>query len=282
VDNRTGFRRRGHAYHFEQARRALGAPSEIHHLADVPFPIIHAALGVAACGVAVALRPGLVGLRAATIGISILCLTTGLILVLYDRLVYPAGARPTVEGAALPVAGLGAFSLVLAGTVQIGPRLAAAAVTVAVIGGLPHLSGLRATGQEGWGTRFLRDAAGIAVLVPVLLAGATSDLPITVRLGVVAVGVGLVTLDGLLTEAMRRRQSAALALLVGAVVTGGVWLIDRVNLGTGAKAAVALLLWYGLRGIAGNVLLRPRRLLAVVEYAVVVGIALAALSWVAR
>ena len=58
---RTGAPARGHAYHADQARRALGISSEP-RLAEVPFPIIHAALGVAACAVAVALRPGAVGL----------------------------------------------------------------------------------------------------------------------------------------------------------------------------------------------------------------------------
>ena len=86
---------RGHAYHAAQARRALGISAEP-RLADVPFPIIHAALGVAACAVAVALRPGAVGLSGSVIGVAALCTVTGLVLAAYDRLVYPA--RPPAGG----------------------------------------------------------------------------------------------------------------------------------------------------------------------------------------
>ena len=62
---------RGHAYYADQARRALGISSEP-RLAEVPFPIIHAALGVAACAVAVALRPGAVGLVGSVAGVTAL------------------------------------------------------------------------------------------------------------------------------------------------------------------------------------------------------------------
>lgn len=278
MDKRTGLRGRGHAYQADQARRALGISGDVSPLASVPFPIIHAALGVAACAVAVALRPGLVGLEGSVIGVSVLCVASGVVLAVYDRLVYPPQARPPVEEVALPVAALCAFSLVLAANVQLGPRLLAAAVTVVVIGGLPHLGGLRATGHEGWGTRLLRDAAGIAVLVPVLLAGASDGLPLQVRAAVVLVGAGLVTLDGLQTELMTRRHAVILAAVVGVAVAAAIVAVDRLALGTGERAAVTLIAWYGARGVAGGTGGWPDRLRGVAEYAVVMAIALLALS----
>src|ERR1017187_10658083 len=101
---------RGHAYYADQARRALGISAEP-RLAEVPFPIIHAALGVAACAVAVALRPGAVGLIGSVIGIAALCLVTGLALAAYDRFVYPAEHRPAVEAIGLPRGALRPLSL---------------------------------------------------------------------------------------------------------------------------------------------------------------------------
>ncbi|MGD0833154.1 MAG: hypothetical protein ABSA40_01850 [Candidatus Dormibacteria bacterium] len=278
MDKRTGLRGRGHAYQADQARRALGISGDVPHLAAVPFPIVHAALGVAACAVAVALRPGMVGLEGSVIGVAALCVASGVALVVYDRLVYPPQARPPVEAVALPVAALCAFSLVLAANVQLGPRLLAAAVTVVVIGGLPHLGGLRATGHEGWGTRLLRDAAGVAVLVPVLLAGASDGLPLLVRAAVVLVGVGLVTLDGLQTEALTRRRSVLLAAVVGLAVTAVLVAMDRLALGTGERAAVTLIAWYGVRGVASGTGGWRQHLRNVAEYGVVVAIALLALS----
>jgi hypothetical protein len=272
---------RGHAYYADQARRALGISVEP-RLAEVPFPIIHAALGVAACAVAVALRPGAVGLAGSVVGVTALCFVTGLVLAAYDRFVYPAEHRPAVEAIALPVAALGAFSLILAGTVDIRTRLVAAAVTVAVCGGLPHLGGLRASGREGWGGRFLRDAAAIAVLVPVLLASASGNLPLGLRVAVALVGVGLVTLDGLRTEETRLRHTAALAALTAVVVTGAMVAVDRAVATPGAAAAVTLVIWYGVRGMVASAVIPPRRLSSVAEHLAVVAIALFGLYWVTR
>jgi len=277
---RTGGGARGHAYYAEQARRALGISSEP-RLAEVPFPIIHAALGVAACAVAVALRPGAVGLFGSVVGVTALCLMTGLALTAYDRFVYPPEHRPEVEAIALPVAALGAFFLVLAGTIDIRTRLVAAAITVAVCGGLPHLGGLRASGREGWGARFLRDAAAIAVLVPVLLASASENLPLGLRVAVALVGIGLVTLDGLQTET-RLRHTAVLAALTAAIVTGAMVAVDWAVVTPGVAAAVTLVIWYGVRGIVAGAVIPPRRLSSVAEHLAVVAIALLGLYWVTR
>jgi hypothetical protein len=273
---------RGHAFYADEARRALGISTTEPRLAEVPFPIIHAALGVAACAVAVALRPGAVGLTGSVVGVTALCAVTGAALAVYDRLVYPPELRPTLEAIALPVAALGAFSLVLAATVALGPRLVAAAVTVAVCGGLPHLGELRAAGREGWGARFLRDAAAIAVLVPVLLAAASTALPLGLRVAVALLGTGLVTLDGLQTEEMSRRHALALAALMAVVVTAAMVVVARALVTPGVVAAVTLVTWYGARGVAGSTVFAPRRLSSAVEHLVVVAIALCGVYLVTR
>lgn len=273
---------RGHAFYADEARRALGISTTEPRLADVPFPIIHAALGVAACAVAVALRPGAVGLLGSVVGVAALCAVTGGALALYDRLVYPAPLRPTLEFIALPVAALGAFSLVLAATLAIETRLVAAVVTVAVCGGLPHLGGLRASGREGWGARFLRDAAAIAVLAPVFLAAASTALPLGLRVAVTAVGVVLVTLDGLQSEAIPRGHAWALALLTAVVVTGALVGVVRALSTPGVVAAVTLVIWYGTRGVAASTVYPPRRLSGAVEHLAVAAIALCGVYLVAR
>lgn len=272
---------RGHAYYAEQARRALGLSAEP-RLADVPFPIVHAALGVAACAIAVALRPGAVGLTASVVGVTILCAATGVVIAVYDRLVYPPEHRPAVEAVALPVAALGAFSLVLAGTVDLRTRLVAAAITVVTCGGLPHLGGLRASGREGWAGRFLRDAAAIAVLVPVLLAAGSPALPVGLRVAVALAGTLLVSLDDLQSEALRRRQSLVLAGAISPVVTGALLAVDRAGIAPGVVAAVALVVWYGAKGVAGSAVFPPRRLAGALEHLAVATFALACLYWVTR
>lgn len=272
---------RGHAWYAEQARRALGLAAEP-RLAAIPYPVVHAALGVAGCAAAVALRPGAVGLRATVIGVGTLCIATAAILAIYDRLVYPAVLRPPVEEVALPVAALGAFSLVLAGTIDVTPRLVAAAVTISIWGGLPHLGALRAAGREGWALRFLRDAVSIAVLVPVLLASTSGALPLVVRAAVVLVGAGLVTVDGLRSEAMPRLQSYTLAVATGALVSGVMLVADAAAAAPGVAAGVTLAVWYGVRGVAGSAVIPPRRLGTALEHLAVVLVALGGLYWLGR
>ncbi len=272
---------RGHAWHAEQARLALGLAAEP-KLAAIPYPVVHAALGVAGCAAAVALRPGAAGLRGTVIGVGALCAATALILAVYDRLVYPAELRPRLEEIALPVAALGAFSLVLAGTIDVTTRLVAAAVTISIWGGLPHLGELRAAGREGWALRFLRDAASIAVLVPVLLASTSGALPLLLRAAVVLVGTGLVTVDGLRSEAMPRRHSYALAGVTGALVSGVMLVADAAHAAPGVAAAVTLAVWYGVRGVVGSAVVPPRRVGTALEHLAVVVVALGGLYWLGR
>ena len=237
---------------------------------------------MAACAAAVALRPGAVGLTGSVIGVSSLCLVTGAALAVYDWRVYPADQRPALEGIALPVAALGAFALVLAGTLDIRTRLVAAAITVAVCGGVPHLGGLRSTGREGWGARFLRDAAAILVLVPVLLAAASQTLPLPLRAAVALVGVGLVTVDGLQSEKTPRHHKVLLAVLTSLVVTGAMVGIDQAVTTPGVVAGATLVVWYGTRGVAENAAFTPRRWWSALEYLGVLAIALIGLHWVVR
>ena len=282
MDSRTGFRRRGHAFLAEEARRTLGVTGEIHSLAEVPLPLVHTAFGAAVCAVAVLLRPEALGLRNSAIADAALALLTGLVIFTYDRVVYPRERRPGLDALPLPVAAVGAFGTVLAGVTPISVRIAAGVVAALVIGGAPQLALRRAAETEGGSTRSLRDGAGIAVLAPVMVAGTSSALDAEWRLSLVAVLTFLVSLDALRTEGARGWPALFAALLVGAGQAGVASLLGpgSVSSQLGVRAAMLLVVWYGLRGVAGSLAVRRgRRALVVLEYAAFVCLALGALRW---
>jgi hypothetical protein len=282
VDNRTGFRRRGHAYLADQARLALGFRSEPNILSDLPAPLVHTALGAAVCAVAILLRPEALGMQRSAIASGCLAIFTGILLITYDILVYPPESRPGLDGVALPVAAVGSFATVLAGVTPLTVRLAAGVVAALVIGGVPHLAGRRAVGREGWMTRLGRDAAGVAVLAPVLVAGVSPVLPLVVRIGLVGAIAVLVSLDGFRTEQLTALRSLVASVIVGAGVAGAAAALGTSATNPGYRAAGLLVLWYGLRGVAGVAASSaPRQRLAFTEYAAFVVLAAAGLGWVA-
>jgi len=97
----------------------------------------------------------------------------------HDKGMKPFGdeVRPAIEGTALPLAALAAFECRMAASGGLPVRLFAAVVASLIIGGVPHLAFLRAAGREGLPSRLGRDAAVVAVLVPVLLAAVAPSLP---------------------------------------------------------------------------------------------------------
>ena len=281
MDNRTGFRRRGHAYLADQARSALGVGLEPRILSDIPPPIVHTALGAAMCAVAILLRPDALGLQRSAIASGCLAVLTGILLVGYDFLVYPPESRPGLEGAALPVAAVASFATVLAGVPPLSVRVAAGIIAALVIGGVPHLAGRRAVGREGSATRWGRDAAGVAVLAPVLVAGVSPVLPVLARFGLVGVIALLVSIDGMRTERLGVLRSLVTALGVGVVLAGATVLVGTSSTNPGVRAAALLVLWYGLRGVAGVIAgSEAARKLALVEYGVFVLVAAAGLGWI--
>jgi hypothetical protein len=281
VDNRTGFRRRGHAYLADQARSALGFGVEPRILSDIPPPIVHTALGAAVCAVAILVRPEALGMQRSAIASGCLAVLAGILLVGYDFLVYPPESRPGLEGAALPVAAVASFASVLAGVSSLSVRVAAGVIAALVIGGIPHLAGRRAVGREGSATRWGRDAAGVAVLAPVLVAGVSPLLPVLARFGLVAVIAVLVSIDGLRSERLSAVRSLVAAIGVGVVLAGAAVLVGASSTNPGVRAAALLVLWYGLRGVGGVVAAgAPARRVAVAEYAVFIAAAMAGLGWV--
>ena len=282
MDSRTGFRRRGHAFLADEARKTLGITGEIHSLAEVPIPLVHTAFGAAVCGVAVLLRPEALGLRNSAIADGSLALLTAIVIFTYDRVVYPRERRPALDALALPVAAVGAFGTVLAGVTPISVRIAAGVVAALVIGGVPRLALRRAAETEGGSTRLLRDIAGVAVLAPVMVAGTSSALEPVWRWGLVGAITMLVSFDALRTDGASGGRAAFAALLVGALQAGVASLVGpgTVSAQLGVRAAMLLVVWYGLRGVAGALAVRGgRRGLMVLEYAAFVGLALGALRW---
>jgi hypothetical protein len=281
VDNRTGFRRRGHGYLADQARSALGVTDEVRVLAEIPLPMVHTAFGVAVVAAEVLLRPEAVGLPRSAISVAALALFTGLVLVAYDFLIYPSDSRPGPVGAALPMAAVLSFGTLLAIAVLPLPiRIAGGVIAAIVIGGVPRLAGRRALRKEGWITRLIRDISGIAVLAPVLLGGVSPTLPLHFRLPAVFAVVVLVSLDGLRTEHLAIRWTIFSALVVGALVAGAAIVVGTDAAHAGLRAAILLVLWYGGRGVAGAVGTGLRSREVVVEYAVFFVAAIAGMVWI--
>jgi hypothetical protein len=282
VENRTGFRRRGHAYLAEQARAALGQTGDVPRLSDLPLPLVHTALGAAVCGVTVLIRPQMLGFERSAIASGSLAVVTAVLLAGYDRLVYPPERRPHLTAVALPVAAIVSFATVLAAAPALGLRVVAGVIASVVIGTVPQLVARRATGSENWVIRLLRDGAGVAVLAPVLVAGLSPQLPLAARAPLVAGVALLVTFDALAGESLAVTAAALGALCVAAAVAGATLGVRGSGAGYGTRAAALLLLWYAFRGFAGSVgTPGARRWLGVVEYAAFVLVAGGALSWVA-
>lgn len=281
MDNRTGFRRRGHGYLADQARSALGITGEVRVLAEIPLPMVHTAIGLAVAAAEVLLRPETVGLDRSAAIVAGLAVLTGLILVAYDFLIYPSDSRPGPVGTALPMAAVLSFGTLLAIAVLPLPiRIAGGVIAAVVIGGVPQLAGRRATGKEGWFTRLFRDASGIAVLAPVLLGGVAPTLPLHLRVAAVFSVVFLVSVDSLRTERLSIAHTIFFALVVATIVVGGAEVVGVNNAHAGLRAAILLVLWYGARGVAGAAggQARPRELIA--EYAVFVVASVAGVIWI--
>ena len=281
MDNRTGFRRHGPAFLADQARQALGVSGEPRSLAEVPLPLVHTGFGAAVCALAVLLRPQEIGLQTSAIADGVLAVMTVIALTGYDVLVYPRDQRPGLEGAALPGAAVVAFATVLAGVTPLTVRAAAGVAAALVIGGVPQLVARRALGQESWLVRLLRDIAGVLVLAPVLLAGASPVLATTWRIALVGSVTALVSFDGLRTERLSRARAILAALVIGGVIAGVAGLIGPSGANAGVRAAILLVLWYGLRGMAGGFAVDARRGAALAEYAAFVIFAAGALRWIA-
>jgi uncharacterized membrane protein YGL010W len=262
----------------DQARQALGA-SELRVLAEVPLPLVHTAFGAAVCAVAVLLRSEAIGLVPSAVASGSLAIVTALVLAGYDFLVYPAQQRPGLEGAALPVAAVVAFATVLAGVPPITVRLGAGLVAALVIGGVPQLVGRRALGREGGLARLLRDLAGIAILTPVFIAGVSPVLPLVWRAALIAAVASLVSYDALRTEGLTVARAGMLGVAV-AVITAAAAGVVGASTSAGPRAAGLLVLWYGLRGLAGVFAVdSSRRHLTLLEYGFFVVVALAALRY---
>ena len=270
-------RRRGNAFYAQSARAALGLRPEVHALSDVPLPLIHTALGIAVCAVVSALRPQVLGLRATVISCGALAIATAVTLTLYDRLVYARDLRHAMAATFLPVAAIAAFVVVLGSTGDLSLRIPAGAIAALIIGGIPHLGGLRAAGREGTATRLLRDGAGIAVLAPLLLASFGGGLATSSSMALCGCGVLLVSADALLTEELTGVSAIAAAVLIAAVLAGLVAVLPVAGRGT-VRAGLLLVLWYGLRGLAAALLSRARTRSMVIEYLGFVVVAAAAIA----
>ena len=271
-------RRGGHAFYAEQARRALGIQHE-GPLAELRAPIFHFTVGLLVAGIAVLARPQQVGLPLGIALDVVLAAMATLALLVFDRFSCPPDARPGLEGGALPTAALLAEAVVLAGTQQKPLWIPAAAVAAVVIAAAPHLSAMRLAGRDEAWLRLGRDAAGVAAMGPVLIAGCGTG-PAPLRGFMLAAASFLTVVDALHTERAPRVRGLVIAAVVAVMVSVSV--VPAMRGGQTAAAASLLVLWYGLRGLAaaggGGRWSRG----AVFEYGVFVAIACALLTSAVR
>jgi len=121
----------------------------------------------------------------------------------------------------------------------------------------------------------LRDGAGIVVLAPLLMAAFDGPLSTAASAALCGSGVLLVSADALLTEELRGRAAVGGAVVLAAIMAGLVLVLPTNGRDT-IRAALLLLLWYGLRGVAAALLGRGSRRSVIAEYGLfVVGAAVA-------
>jgi hypothetical protein len=284
VDNRTGIRppeprAGGHAFHAQQARRALGISLD-GPLAQLRTPFFHFLIGALVAGMAVLARPQRVGVPLGA-GLDFVLAVLGVVAVFtYDRLFCPPEAKPGLEGGALPTAALLGEAIALAGTSDAQLWVPAVVVAALVIAAAPHLSAMRALGRDGAPLRLAGDAAGVAVMIPVVIA-AVSPANGVVRGLVLACGSFLTVVDAVHTE--RATRLRVLLAAFGVALATSLSIIPATAGGAVPGAgAILLVLWYGLRGIAvaGGTAKLSRGVLA--EYGAFVAVAAALLSTTAR
>jgi hypothetical protein len=260
------------------ARRALGVQHD-GALAELRAPIFHVVVGLLVAGIAVLARPQRVGVPLGVALDVVLAAVVTLALLVFDRLSCPPEARPGLAGGALPVAALLAEAVVLAGTEEKALWVPAVVVAAAVIAAAPHLSAMALAGRDGGLIRLGRDAAGVAAMWPVLIAGCSSAAG-PVRGLMLAAGSSLTVVDALHTERAARVRMVVAGLLVAAVV--GLAVVPATRGGQAAAAATLLVLWYGLRGLAVVAGSARWSRGALVEYGAFVAIAAALLGSAAR
>jgi hypothetical protein len=259
------------------ARRALGVQPD-GALAELRAPIFHSFVGVLVAGIAMLARPQRVGVP---LGIGLDVLLAGLAtmaLLVFDRLSCPPDARPGLQGGALPTAALLAEAVVLAGSDDRALWIPAVVIAALVIAAAPHLSALALAGRAGGMLRLARDAAGVAAMWPVLIAGSSSAAG-PVRGVMLAAGSFLTVVDARHTERAPWRHTLVAALLVAVAVSIAV--VPATRGGQAAAAATLLVLWYGLRGLAVVAGARMSRG-ALLEYGFFVAVAAALLGSAAR
>jgi Protein of unknown function (DUF5656) len=263
--------KRGPAARAAAARRALGISDEtlLHAVSDLPAPIVHAALGFAACALATLLRPQSAGPALSFFGTAALGLGVGAVIVIYDRLVVgPRG--PQVEAVAIPVAAVISYVALLGEVQSFAVRALSALLAASAIAVIPQIEARSKSDVQGrWWVGAVRDVMSIVVLLPAVGMGVAVDQPIAVRLAALASVSALVAVEGLRTEGGgRRRVNVVCGVLIGCLTAGLGYISGGQN--QNAAAAFVLLAWYGQRGFFASLFAGRRGVTLVLEYLLVV------------
>ncbi|MFN2451675.1 MAG: hypothetical protein ABR541_04915 [Candidatus Dormibacteria bacterium] len=270
---------RGPAFRAAQAREALGIRPAVARVADLPAPLFHTLVAAAVVSVAVLVRPQRVGMSTSIVLDGSLAAVIAIALIYYDSTTArAAGAGAGPQAAVLPCAALLSLATALAGQADPVLDLVLLAVTATVIATAPHLDALRRLGREGWTARVGRQVAGVTIVLPVLVAGVSFGLTPAGRAVVAALGVALVTYDGIRLEDVGRAR--ALLAAVGCALVIGLLCLPAPGTNHGTRAAALLIVWYGLRGLAAAAAQRRLTRATVLEYGVFTMVAVIALEYV--
>jgi hypothetical protein len=266
--------RRGPAARAAAARRALGISDEtlFHAVSDLPAPIVHAALGFAACALATLLRPQSAGPTLSFFGTAVLGLGVGAAIVIYDRLVIgPSG--PQVEAVAIPVAAVISYVALLGEVQAFALRGLSAVLAASAIAIIPQIEARsKPDAQRSWWVGAVRDVMSIMVLLPAVALGVAADQPTVVRLAALSSVGALVAVESLRTEGGgRRRANVVYGVLIGCLTAGLGYIVGAQNQDT--SAALVLLAWYGQRGFFASLFAGRRGVTLVLEYLAVVCVA---------
>ncbi|GAC1343873.1 MAG: hypothetical protein NVSMB29_17010 [Candidatus Dormibacteria bacterium] len=271
---------RGPAFRAAQAREALGLGPVAARVVELPAPLFHTVVAAAVVGVAVLVRPQRVGLASSIALDGTLAAIIAVALIYYDRTTArQAGAGAGPQAAILPCAALLGLATTLAGEADLRVDAAVVAVTAAVIALTPHLDALRRLGREGWAGRIGRQLAGVTVLLPLLVAGVSPALTASGRFTLAGVGAALVSYDGIRLDEVRTGRALVAALVCATAVA--LLCLPAPGANQGPRAAALLIVWYGLRGLAGAAAQQRLSLAALLEYGVFTMVAVIALEYAA-
>ena len=273
-------RSRGHAFHAERAREALGV-THLGGFGDVPTSLFHIVAGCAVSLAAVAVRPQSVGMGASVTLDIVLAVMTLAVLVVHEHAVTgAAGVRAGVEPGLLPGAALLALCLVLAGDADWRVGAPSVVLVAAIIALVPRLDADLRLGKATLVERISRQLLGIVIVAPILVAVATTSLPVAARVAIGLLGMGAVGMDAAHVEG-QSGYGAVVGPSCAAVLVCALALLPSAAAAP-YRGGMLLIVWYSARSLAATVANGTVSRAAFLEYGILGCVAAIALEFTSR